>query len=55
MFDQIHFIITYTTFLTISVAFSTYLSNIFEFNENNILVNREEYMNLLHFCNASHV
>ena len=55
MFDQLHFVITYTTFFVVSMMFYSHISDIIESNGNMICVLKDDYMNLLHYCNNSSV
>ena len=55
MFDHIHFAITYVTFFAISVLFTSYMSDVVEFNGQTVCIHKDTYMNLLHDCNISNV
>ena len=55
MFDQIHFAITYTTFFAVSLLFTSYMTDVVEFNEHTVCMQKDTYMNLLHYCNVSNI
>ena len=40
MFDQIHFAITYTTFFAVSLLFTSYMTDVVEFNEHRMHAKR---------------
>ena len=53
--DHYQFMLAYGTFFVISLLFSSHIVNIVDINNNNqmICVNRDYYLDLLHYCNTS--